>query len=113
MITGIISLLDSFGTPTRIKRYKGKDQRNEIIKDWKDFYALNKNKLYYVSIIPYLEENKATCSGYICISSDSDYSDTNYERRFYRSYDDRNNIIAEFVEQKKMEKYFLEITPNV
>ena len=106
MITGTINLLDSYNALVSSKKYKGKDHRNEIIKYWEHSYALN-GKNCTISIIPD-EKKDINISGFISV-----FFEENYESKFYTSKENRDKIIKEFTEQKKLKKYFLEIIPNV
>lgn len=108
-IAGTICLLDSFNSLVSSKKYKGKEHRNEIIKSWEITYGLKKNgKTYSISIFPDIEKKDIVMSGFVCI-----FFENNYESKFYTSRQNRDKIIKEFTEQKKMKKYFLEIIPNV
>ena len=105
MICGEIELLDSYGNISSSKRYKSKEQRNDIIKTWQNSYAL-KNKIFLFNVIPD-EPAPVFSSGYVCI-----YSGKNYERRLYRSISHRNKIVEDFVSSNKLNEYTLEILPN-
>jgi len=107
MITGTISLLDSYDALVSSKRYKGKEHRNEIIKSWEHSYALKNGKDCSISIIPDSKKD-IDISGFICV-----FFEDIYESKFYTSKENRDKIIKEFTEQKKLKKYFLEIIPNV
>jgi hypothetical protein len=106
MITGTISLLDSYDVLVNSKRYKGKEHRNEIIKSWEHSYALNA-KDCSISIKPD-PKKEIDISGFVCV-----FFEDIYESKFYTSKENRDKIIKEFTEQKKLKKYFLEIIPNV
>jgi hypothetical protein len=105
MITGTIMLIDTDGNVSSTRRYKGKNNRNEIISNWKKSYGL-KNKNTFFHILPD-DAPDLIMNGYVCISYDK-----YYERKFYRSVSHREKIIQEFVSENKLKKYQLEIMPN-
>lgn len=102
---GTISLVDINGNVSSTKKYKGKNNRNEIISTWNKSYGL-KNKNTFFHILPDNPPN-LILNGYVCISTDK-----HYERKFYRSVEQREKIIKEFVSDNKLKKYKLEIMPN-
>jgi len=105
-MTGTITLVDINGNISSAKRYQSKHTRNEIISNWIKTYGLKNKNTFWFHILP---DNPPDLiiNGFVCITSDK-----HYERKFYRSAEHREKIIEEFVSNKKIKKYNLEIMPN-
>lgn len=110
-ITGSITLSSVSNIISKIKSYKGKKERNDIIASWKKLYATEKNKKqHFIIVQPDILNNDIIQKGEISLYNQNMQF---FESSSYNSIIQREQIVKEWLDKYELQKYFLEIIPEI
>jgi hypothetical protein len=101
MVTGKIFLCDENEKIYQSKKYRGKAERNSIIKKWKALYK----SIFFINIVPDIDETEI--SGTISIFSKNEL----IAECDYVTYQERQEFIDFWISRKK--DFFINIKPNI
>jgi hypothetical protein len=110
-ITGSVALSSIDNIISKIKSYKGKKERNDLIASWRKLYATEKNKKHHFIIVkPDLPEINIIERGEVALYDENMQF---FESSQYNSISDREKLVKCWIKKHELQKYFLEIIPQI